>query len=204
VGYCLLYPEGFIEVAAGPTQVCLVPDEPYMACHSAKVFINVADATGRSAGQAANEVIAQGGVIGDPSRLTIAGQEAVVLPEVGGQASTRVVMLVYDDRLYTLGFVLPDADPASVEQFDRLFSTVIDSFTLLPVAPPPALSEASQGTGGSAVVAYVKDGDVLVWEETTGQSQTVFDSGDATRVEISDDGQLVAFVRRTLLQVELW
>jgi hypothetical protein len=144
------------------------------------------------------------GLAENATNLTIAGQEAVVLPEVGGQASTRVVMLVYDDRLYTLGFVLPDADPASVEEFDRLYTTIVDSFTLVPTAPSTTLTETSQGTEGSAVVAYIKDGDVLVWEETTGQSQTVFDSGDATRVEINDDGQLVAFVRRTLLQVELW
>lgn len=198
MGYCLLYPEDFIEVA-GPTDVCLVPSEPYMACHSAKVFINVEDAAGRSADQAAEEVVAQGGVIGDRSSMTIAGQVAVVLPEVGGQASTRVVILVYDDRLYRLGFVLPDADPASVEQFDHLFSTVVDSFALVPVPPSSQPTEPNQGSSGSAVVPYVKDGDVLVWQETTGQSQTVFDAGDVTRVEISDDGQLVAFVRRTLL-----
>ena len=194
-GFCLLYPESFIEVGTDPTQVCLVPGEPFMACHSAKVFINVADAAGRTVRQAADEVIAQGGVIGDPSPLTIAGQEAVVLPEVGGQASTRVVMLVHDDRLYTVGFVLPGADAPSVAEFELLFHTIIDSFTLVPAAPPPAGTGLA---GGSAVVAYVKDGDVLVWEETTGQSQTVFDAGDVTQVEISDDGRLVAFVRRML------
>src|SRR3990172_10256082 len=44
MGYCLLYPESFIEVDTDPTQVCLVPGEPFMACHSAPFFINFYDA----------------------------------------------------------------------------------------------------------------------------------------------------------------
>jgi len=199
MGYCLLYPEDYIEVQTDPTQVCLVPGEPYMACHSAQAFFNVEDAAGRSVSQVADEMAARGGIIGEPSSLTIAGEEAVVFPDVGGQASVRAVLLVHDDRLYRLGFVLPDANPAAVERFDLLYNTVIDSFTLLPIIPPPAHTEATQGTRGSAVVTYIKDGDVLVWEEATGQSQTVFDSGDVIRVELSDDGQVAAFVRRTLV-----
>jgi hypothetical protein len=52
-------------------------------------------------------------------------------------------------------------------------------------------------TGGSAVVVFVGDGDVVVWDEATGQSQTIFDTGDVIRVELSDDGELVAFLRRS-------
>lgn len=44
MGYCLLYPEGYIEVDTDPAQVCLVPGEPYMMCHTANAFINVEDA----------------------------------------------------------------------------------------------------------------------------------------------------------------
>jgi len=204
MGYCLLYLEGFIEVDTDPTQVCLVPGEPFVACHSAKVFINVEDAAGRTADQIAGEMTADSeaaipGIAIQRTSATVSGQPAVVVEGLPGVTGTRAILVDQADRLYRLTFVLPGDEPQSVEEFDHLFSTVIDSFTLLPVAPPPAPSEASQGTGGSAVIAYVKDGDVLVWEETTGQSQTVFDAGDATRVEISDDGQLVAFVRRTLL-----
>jgi len=204
MGYCLLYPEGFIEVASGPTDVCLVPSEPYMACHSAQAFFNVEDAGGRSADQIADEMIADAeaavpGIAIQRTSATVSGQPAVVVEGLPGVTGSRQILLVHADRLYRLTFLLPGEEPESVEEFDHLYNTVIDSFTLLPVAPPPAPSEASQGTGGSAVVAYVKEGDVLVWEEATGQSQTVFDAGDVTRVEISDDGQLVAFVRRTLL-----
>jgi WD40 repeat protein len=104
---------------------------------------------------------------------------------------------VYDDRLYKLAFGLPDAaDPASVERFDRLYNTVIESFTLLPTTPPPQLAEAAEGARGSAVVVFAKDGDIIVWDETTGESQVIIDSGDMIQVTLSDDGQLVAFVRR--------
>lgn len=199
MGYCLLYPDDYIEVQTDPTQVCLVPGEPYLACHSAQAFFNVEDAAGRSVSQVADEMAASGGIIGEPSSLTIAGEEAILFPEVAGQASMRAVLIVHDDRLYRLGFGLPDADPAAVERFNLLYNTVIDSLTLLPTTPPPAPTEATQGTRGSAVVAYIKDGNVLVWEEATGQGQVVFDSGDVIHVELSDDAQLVAFVRRTLL-----
>ena len=200
MGYCLLYPDDIFEVQTDPTQVCLAPSVTIMACHSAQVFFNVEDAAGRSVSQVADEMAARGGIIGEPSSLTIAGEEAVLFPEVGGQASTRVVIAVHDDRLYSLAFGLPDpADPISVETFDRLYKTVIDSFTFLPIPSRPEPIKSTQGARGSAVIAYIKDGDLLVWEEATGQSQTVFDSGDVVRVELSGDGQLVAFVRRTLL-----
>jgi hypothetical protein len=47
---------------------------------------------------------------------------------------------------------------------------------------------------------YVKDGDILAWDEATGESRTIFDAGDVIRVEPSDDGQLVAFLRRSVVQ----
>jgi len=69
--------------------------------------------------------------------------------------------------------------------------------TPVPIAPSQVPTEPSQGTGGSAVVVFVKDGNALVWDETTGQSQTIFDSSDVIRVELSDDAQFVAFLRRS-------
>ena len=73
-------------------------------------------------------------------------------------------------------------------------------------APTPASTPASTastqtpGPGASAVVVFVKDGDLLVWDEATGQTQTLFDAGDAISVTMSDDGQVVAFLRRTIVQ----
>jgi hypothetical protein len=47
---------------------------------------------------------------------------------------------------------------------------------------------------------YTENGGILVWSEATGDSRKVFESGDVIRVEVSDDGQLVAFLRRSIAQ----
>jgi hypothetical protein len=75
-------------------------------------------------------------------------------------------------------------------------------------ASPPPPTEASpastqaptQGAEAGATIVYVKDGDIMEWDEATGESRTVFDSGDVIRVESSDDGQLLAFLRRSVVQ----
>ncbi len=40
----------------------------------------------------------------------------------------------------------------------------------------------------------------MVWDDVTGESRKIFDSGDVIRVELSADGQLVAFLRRSIVQ----
>lgn len=148
-----------------------------MVCHTAVAFFNVDDAAGRSAGEAADELIAQQGFSTERSGLTIASEEAVMLANVPGQASMRQVLFVHDERLYTLSFVLPEAeDFQGVERFERRYSMVINSFTFLPTVPSLAPGEASQGSGGSAVVVFVEGGDILVWEETSSQTEIIFES----------------------------
>jgi len=77
-----------------------------------------------------------------------------------------------------------------------------------PTAPPTLTATPTQvptpsaSTGQSALVAFVKDGNIQVWDEATGQSETIFDSGDVIRVELSDDGQLAAFLRRSYFQAD--
>jgi hypothetical protein len=179
-----------------------------MGCHTAVALFSVGDAAGRSADQVADEMIAASeaavpGIAIQRTSSTIAGQPAVVLEGLPGVTGTRDVLIVQADRLYRLTFILPGADQASVDQFERLYNTVIDSFTLVPSAAPSAAptatlsSDASPGAGGSAVVVFVRDGNIAVWEEATGSSQTIVDSGDVIRVELSDDAKLVAFVRRS-------
>jgi hypothetical protein len=74
----------------------------------------------------------------------------------------------------------------------------IPTVTAVPTANPSAESPA-----GSLVVAFVKDGDIHLWEEATGQSRTVAKSGDVDRVTMSDDGQVIAFTRRAWAGSEL-
>lgn len=121
--YCLLYPEGHGVVIPFAGEVCLVPGEPpYMACHSASLFINVEGAKGLSPEQVADTVSAEMLCSEERYNLTIAHENAVVLPECGGQATSRKVFIVHDDRLYTFTFL---------DLSERFYAQVITSFVFL-------------------------------------------------------------------------
>ena len=50
-----------------------------------------------------------------------------------------------------------------------------------PTEAPPSTSVPTQvpsTPSGNAVVVFVQDGNLLVWEEATGQTKTIFDGGD--------------------------
>lgn len=69
-----------------------------------------------------------------------------------------------------------------------------------PTSPPVSASPTrASDPGASAVVVFVKDGDLLTWDEATGQIRTLFAAGDAIRVSMSDDGQVVALLRRSVV-----
>lgn len=210
LGYCMLYPDGLVRIDIPPHEVCLIPEGPAMACHTAVALFDVTDAAGGGADQIADELIADSeaaipGVAIRRTSSTVSGQPAVVLEGLPGVTSTRQLLMVHADRLYRLTFILPDADAAAVERFERLYDTVVNSFTLVPsagapLAPTPgAGSEADAGSGGSAMVVFVKDGTIQVWEEATGQTRTMLDSGDVIDLTMSDDGQVVAFLRRSVV-----
>jgi WD40 repeat protein len=48
------------------------------------------------------------------------------------------------------------------------------------------------------LVAYAKDGDIQLWNSETNQSHTLLRAGDVTSIMMSDDGQVIAFIRRSL------
>src|SRR5215216_3389555 len=52
----------------------------------------------------------------------------------------------------------------------------------------------------SIVVAFVQDGDIHLWDEGASQAKTVFSAGDVIAVWMSDDGQRIAFTRRSIVQ----
>jgi dipeptidyl aminopeptidase/acylaminoacyl peptidase len=49
------------------------------------------------------------------------------------------------------------------------------------------------------VVAFVEDGNIQVWEEVSGAVETIFHGGDVIAVTMSADGQVVAFLRRSVV-----
>jgi hypothetical protein len=198
-GYCLLYPEEYVQVDTGGNEVCVVTEDFVFWESPCTVALGVADAAGRGLEQVVDERMVQIDFDVARSERTVGGVEAVVLDGVPGVDLMREVRLVHEDRMYQLTFALPGPDdPSAIERFERLYDTIIDSFTLVPMAPGPTEGDAS----GTAWVVYVKDGGVLAWDEASGQTQTIFDEGDATRVRLSDDGQLVAFLRG--LNPTLW
>jgi Ig-like domain from next to BRCA1 gene len=193
-GYCFLYPDGLLRVDPSPHAVCLVPEGATLGCQDLVAAVEVADAEGRTAAQIGDEKMLSEGDF-EPGRCTspIAGIQTVVLTEAGGQGATCEMLFVREDRLYTLKFALPfpDDPPEVGDALDHLFNTVTASFTLPPVVAAPGPAK------GTAVVAYVQEGDLRVWSEATGQTQIVIDARDVIRVELSDDGELTAFVRRS-------
>jgi hypothetical protein len=81
-------------------------------------------------------------------------------------------------------------------------STLPPAPTEAPAARPALTEDPSPGSVGSPepsaslLVAFVKDGDIHLWEESTGQSRTLIKAGDVAGVTLSDDGQVLAFTRR--------
>jgi Tol biopolymer transport system component len=82
---------------------------------------------------------------------------------------------------------------------------VVPAATRTPAANsgPTALpiSETAPETEGSLLVAFVKNGDIYVWDSKTGESRIIVKAGDVTTVTISDDGQVIAFARRSIVQL---
>ena len=61
---------------------------------------------------------------------------------------------------------------------------------------------AAPSNESSLAVAFVKDGNIHVWDEPTGQIQTILNTGDVIAVTMSDDGQVIAFLRRSVVQLK--
>ena len=194
LGYCFLYPEEYFLVEPLTYEICLVPQETKLLCHSFNLILDVHAAGGTTAEQVADEMVASASDPGLVTRssLTVGGEQAAALDGLPGQAATHNVVVVHDDRRYQFTFALLDEADPEFEKRKALYDTVIDSFTFIPAVAEQAASAA----GGSAIVAFVKDGNLLVWEAAASQSRTISDTGDAVRVELSDDGELAAFVRR--------
>ena len=202
-GYCFLYPDGLLRVDSSEHAVCLVPEGDSLGCDNLVAAVEVTDAEGRTAAQIADEkILSEGGVGADGCTAPIAGIQAVVLPQIADQGPSCEMLFVREDRLYTLKFALPDPDdpPEVGDALVFLFNTVTASFTLPPVVAVPGPAQ------GTAAVAFVQDGDLWVWSEATGQTQILIDAGDVIRVELSDDGELAAFVRHSYRneQSALW
>jgi len=136
-GYCFLYPEDYIRVDPLPYEICLVPNEPYLVCHTANLILEVEEAAGRTANQIADEIVADAesaipGIMVKSTTYTVSGEQAVVLEGLPGVDLSRIIFIVHADRVYKLTFVPWDATGEEFARIKTLYTTVINSFTFIP------------------------------------------------------------------------
>ena len=134
-GYCFLYP---MENTAFPQNMVVINPNGISGGDflpgDALVMVNVEAASGRTAAQVADEKIAEAGEGFNITRteIMIDGKQAIVVDGLPAQDPWREVFIVGNDRLYILFFEpwTPNADWFS--ELERLYSSVIASFHVLP------------------------------------------------------------------------
>ncbi len=89
-----------------------------------------------------------------------------------------------------------------------LFATGCSNVEMLSPSPAPGSVTTALPSPAAApsneswlAVAFVRDGNIQLWDESTGQIQTIQNTGDVIAVTMSDDGQVIAFIRRSAVQL---
>jgi len=107
---------------------------------------------------------------------------------------TLIAIALFATGCSNVGMLSPSPSPGSV-------ATALSSPTPGSVAtalPSPAAAPSNESW---LAVAFVKDGNIQLWDEPTGQIQTILNTGDVIAVTMSDDGQVIAFLRRSVVQL---
>jgi hypothetical protein len=137
-GYCFLYP--MANTAFPPNMVVIHPNGISggdFLPGDALVIVSMEAASGHTAAQVADEKIAAAGEGFNITRseILIDGKQAIVVDGLPAQDPSREVFIVDNDRLYILFFEpwAPTADWFS--EFEKLYSSVIASFHVLPPMP---------------------------------------------------------------------
>lgn len=74
-------------------------------------------------------------------------------------------------------------------------ATTIPVMSNAPTTMPTA--DPVQETEAALQVAFVKNGDIYLWDSQSNQSRLIVKAGDITSVIMSNDGQVIAFIRRS-------
>jgi hypothetical protein len=135
--FCVLHPTGY-DVAEGVEYQVALYVGSLMDVEHPKAFINVEDAAGRTAEQAAGEKVSgietamPGYAVERTFGLSIGYEPAWVLENVPGQDISRQVFVVHAGQLYTFTFVPADPSAGDVyAQMEALFTSVVNSFRFL-------------------------------------------------------------------------
>jgi hypothetical protein len=125
-GYYFLYPTGYDVVHPNEGETALAVGS-LLNVEEPRAYIKVEDAGGRTADQVADKLVAglPEGLAVDRTSATIGGEQAVALDNIPGRDLNRQVLVVHDNRLYTLMFV-----PAGevYTRMEELYAAVTGSF----------------------------------------------------------------------------
>ena len=137
-GYCFLYP---MENAAFPPYLVAINPNGISGGDflpgDAVIIVNMEAASGRTAAQVADEKIAEAGE-GFPivrSEILIDEKQAIVVDGLPAQDSSREVFIVDNNRLYILFFMPWEPNADWFSELEKLYSSVIASFHVLPPTP---------------------------------------------------------------------
>jgi hypothetical protein len=172
-GYCLLHPTEY-NVLFPPMETCLATVVNSMECQfvtfamtdtSTSAWINVDQASGRTAGEVADAEIAALGSDFNIERtdLTIDGEQAVLMDGLPGQDIVRRLVVVHNDLLYTLTFMPWDQDDTALV---NLYTTIVDSLHFLPVDLKPMATKTMLPAGFQLSFVSPVDGQEIDLEHT--------------------------------------
>ena len=138
-GFCFLYPMD--DAALSSARVVINPNGRSggdFLPGDALVMVNLEAAAGRSAAQVADEKIAEAGKGFNITRseIMLDGKQAVVVDGLPAQDPGRNVFIVDHERLYVLFFLPWSPNAEWFPKLEKLYSTVIDSFHVLPATQP--------------------------------------------------------------------
>jgi len=134
-GYCLQYPAEYDVVFDNPTLIVLFKNSVLNATDP-NFNIDIQPANGVTVEQAAEKLVGLYTVPGlevQQKEIIMDGVKAIVLDGLTGQDPNRQVVIVHNDTLYTLYFVLMSRDqPEVYAQAEELYNTVIQTFNFHP------------------------------------------------------------------------
>lgn len=134
-GFCTLIPEGFSVEHPNDYEVVFIGPVPEWGTHALAIIV-VRDAEGKAAAEHAAPLVAEAegmGMAVTQTRVTIGGEEGLVVDGLPGQDINRRVFVVHGEQLYDILFVtaiMPD-DPG-YEPTHALYDAVTGSFAFLP------------------------------------------------------------------------
>ena len=137
-GYCFLYPTGY---APSPPYMVVINPNGISGGDSlpgdALVQVSLEAASGRTAAQVADGKIAEAGEGFNITRseILIDGKQAIVVDGLPAQDPWREVFIVDNDRLYILFFEPWTPNAGWFSELEKLYSSVIASFHVLPPMP---------------------------------------------------------------------